>query len=446
MPSQALLKTSNNKSLERLNFVQVASLRLHEALANVWSCSVHKEHSVNICMNTNVDIETAQAPEDVAVPRIRFDMAFTFLPNPTQIFQGPIWLEIETSRNAHVKGTKTSEARNDTFKTSLKRRADNFLDITTVEASSAPKKKEKKSVSFLLFTTSPDGNDSEDTVMGNTTSIEYNTPTDDLSPELCCRTDLCLHLQQHHQSSPSDKSTCIRVLQRTQTFNHILYRRPVLDAPATSTSLETVLSNLAENKPTSGLSCLERVRLAHSLATAVLEFHSTPWLSENWRSRNVHFYGINDPRIEKLGLLNTPLLNATFSQSHQQQVDNGPRPQETCENAVLSPIRNNILFGLGVMMLELGFETTMKTLRRSQDLKAGQEHAFTDYLTARRYKKSIATPLGARYGRITQKCLDCEFGVGEYDLKEPALQAAFFKDVIQELSDLEKTFKRLDIG
>ena len=207
-----------------------------------------------------------------------------------------------------------------------------------------------------------------------------------------------------------------------------------------------MLSNLAENKPISGLSCLERVRLAHSLATAVLEFHSTPWLPETWRSRNVHFYGINDPSIEKPGLLNTPLLNATFSQSHQQQVDNGPRPQETCENALLSPIRNNILFGLGVMMLELGFETTMKTLRRSQDLKAGQEHTFTDYLTARRCKKSIATPLGARYGRITQKCLDCEFGVGEYDFGEPALQAAFFKDVVQELSDLEKTFKRLDIG
>ena len=97
-------------------------------------------------------------------------------------------------------------------------------------------------------------------------------------------------------------------------------------------------------------------------------------------------------------------------------------------------------------MLELGFETTRKTLRQSQDLKAGQEHTFTDYLTVQRYKKSIATPLGARYGRITQKCLDCEVGIGEYGLREPALQAAFFKDVIQELSNIEKTFKILDVG
>ena len=397
-------------------------------------------------MNTNVDVETAQAPEDVAVPRIRFDMAFSFFPNLTQTFQGPIWLEIETSRNVHVKCKKVLEVKKDTFTASLKRLADDFLDLTAGETSSAPKKKEKNSVSFLLFTTSPDGNDTEDIEMGNTSSIEQNTPTDDLLPEPCYRPDLCLHLQQHHQNSPSDTSTCIGVLQRTQTFNHILYRRPALDTPATSTSLETVLSNLAENKPTSGLSCLERVRLARSLATAVLEFHSTPWLPETWRSRNVHFYGINDPSIEKPGFLNTPLLNATFSQSHQLAVDNCPPPQETCENALLSPIRNNILFGLGVMMLELGFETTMTTLRQSQDLKEGQEHAFTDYLTARRCKKLIATPLGASYGRITQKCLDCEFGVGEYDLGEPALQAAFFKDVVQELSDLEKTFKRLDIG
>ena len=250
--------------------------------------------------------------------------------------QGPIWLEIDKSGNTHVECTKASHAKNDIFKASLKRRADNFLDITIAEASSAPKKKKKSSISLLLFTTSPDGNDTENIEIGNTTSIEQNTPGNDILPELCCRPDLCLHLQQYRQSSSSDTSTCIGVLQRTQTFNHILYRKPPLDTPATSTSLETVLSNLAKNTPTSGLSCLERIRLAHSLATTVLEFHSTPWLPETWRSQNVYFYGIDDPRIEKPGLLNTPLLNATFSQSHQQQVDNGSQPQRTSENALLS--------------------------------------------------------------------------------------------------------------
>ena len=446
--SQSLTTTSFEQSLEKLNFVQAASLRLHEALANVWSCSVHNEHSVNISINANVDTGTAQALEDAAVPRIRFEMAFSSLPAPAKASQTPMWLEIETSKTMQVKCPKVPPSiavteKTEAFTASLKRRAEHFLEMNA-ELPSTPKKKEKKAVSFLLLPKQQGIDASKAVEMDDTVPTESSRS--DPLPELYCKTDLCLHLQQCHQNSQSDASECIGVLQRTRTFNHIVYRRSASDSPAISVSLDTVLSNLAETKPTSGLSCLERVRLARSLATAILQFRSTPWLPEDWRSRNVHFYGINTPCMTQPSSLNTPLLNATFSTRDRQRYIGNDSQIATSEDAALSPIRNNVLFGLGLIMIELGFETTMSTLRHDKDLRAGQVHSFTDYLTARRLKKTIVTPLGKRYGRITQKCLDCEFGVGEYDLDAPALQAAFYKEVVQELSDLEKAFKRLDVG
>lgn len=57
----------------------------------------------------------------------------------------------------------------------------------------------------------------------------------------------------------------------------------------------------------------------------------------------------------------------------------------------------------------------------------------------------IGTPMGARYGRVARKCLDCDFGVGEYDLRNLELQGAFYEDVICELDRLEAMFRKLDL-
>ena len=123
----------------------------------------------------------------------------------------------------------------------------------------------------------------------------------------------------------------------------------------------------------------------------------------------------------QLGSLKAPFLNIRFL---------GPcnATQSASSNDELSPIRNNHLFGLGVILLGLDFESPLKELHSAQDQERGPEHE--DYLAARRLRTTIGTPLSSRYGRIAKRCLDCELNVVEHDLRDSNLQAAFFKDVL----------------
>lgn len=59
------------------------------------------------------------------------------------------------------------------------------------------------------------------------------------------------------------------------------------------------------------------------------------------------------------------------------------------------------LFGLGLILLELAFESPMKELYNTQDKQRGPEHA--DYLAARRLKPIIGTPLGSQVRQKRKK-------------------------------------------
>ena len=272
-----------------------------------------------------------------------------------------------------------------------------------------------------------------------TTAEQIVSAEVDGSSDLCFRQDLCLHLHQIYQrcgdTASSNASVCIGVLYKTKTFKHVIYKQPAKQHLTRPVSLETVISDISATKPTGGLTGLERVQLALSLARAVLRFHASPWLPENWRSENTRFYGIESSNVSRSGSLKAPFLNLKFL---------GPNDasQTASSNDPLSPIRNNVLFGLGVILLELAFESPLKQLHNAEDKARGIEHA--DYLTARRLKTTIGTPLGSRYGRIAKRCLDCEFNVAEHDLRDSTLQAAFFKNVVLELQALESKFRELD--
>jgi hypothetical protein len=96
--------------------------------------------------------------------------------------------------------------------------------------------------------------------------------------------------------------------------------------------------------------------------------------------------------------------------------------------------RNELLFNLGVIFLELGYDATLEDLRSTKDIKEGETEAnrYTDFFTARRLGQSAPSQLDARYGKLAKKCVECDFGVGE-DLNSIELQSAVLKDVVTEL-------------
>ncbi|KAJ5332787.1 uncharacterized protein N7506_006570 [Penicillium brevicompactum] len=180
----------------------------------------------------------------------------------------------------------------------------------------------------------------------------------------------------------------------------------------------------------------ERVRLAKNLATAFLYYHSTPWLNETWRSEDVQFFGPCDSLLHQahhvLPYMTTSIRAVGSSINAQRR------------SSDYTHIRNPVLFGLGVMLLELAYQAPLRTLQQPVDLEKGETQGFADWFTAHRLVDQSYRMVSKSYKTIIKKCLYCDFG-HDSDFASPALQEAFYHDVITGLENLERIFRELQL-
>jgi hypothetical protein len=180
----------------------------------------------------------------------------------------------------------------------------------------------------------------------------------------------------------------------------------------------------------------KRVRLARYLATAVLYYHATPWLNKAWRSDDVHFFGSHDSLLQQEHVL--PYMSTSIRASNSSTQS---QPRSSDYHYI---IRNPVLFGLGVMFLELAYQAPLRTLQQPVDLKKGETQGFADYFTAHRLADHSYCMVSPRFKIIIKKCLHCDFG-HDSDFTSPALQEAFYHDVIGGLEKLEKALRGMQL-
>jgi hypothetical protein len=104
---------------------------------------------------------------------------------------------------------------------------------------------------------------------------------------------------------------------------------------------------------------------------------------------------------------------------------------------------NPTLFSLGVVLLELGYDARLQSLRNESDLKGsgGVSNHLTDFFTAQRLGRVVSKKLNKTYGRLVQRCLCCGFGVGS-DLSSRELQGQVMKGVVRELEKCEEVQRK----
>lgn len=271
-------------------------------------------------------------------------------------------------------------------------------------------------------------------------SIQFVAPISAATTSFRMRRDLCDHLRSCLRQ-PAKANECLGALDNTGNCKHLLYTPSSTTLPSKpkAWSLDKVISSFAKNGSMSGIPQYERLRLAKSLATAVLQYHATPWLKTSWRSDDIFFFGIGDDvALEPTSILSRPHLNVRVKGPNGQLSRSSTFPQP-------SIISNPILFGLGIVLLEIAYSSTLRSLQRPVDLECGQETKYTEFFTAKRLVSSIGREMGSSYGTIVKKCLQCDFGCGD-DLNDPRLQAGFYRDVVCELDALEKKFRDIQLG
>jgi hypothetical protein len=95
--------------------------------------------------------------------------------------------------------------------------------------------------------------------------------------------------------------------------------------------------------------------------------------------------------------------------------------------------------------LEIGLETPSSDFQESQE---GQRGLFAEYLAAKHLGQSstVSNKMGSRYGKLVNRCLFCDFGLGgNYELEQVVLQNMFFQHVVTELDKCFAVVRELEL-
>ncbi|KAI8679353.1 hypothetical protein NCS57_00213300 [Fusarium keratoplasticum] len=394
--------TSQSGNLDKYRQIQSASLRLYNTFAQRWSCTKHPRHAASISL---VDLNKS-GKSNVTENGIKFNVAIASEVGPAKVPDSLIWLEVETVDARTPKAVETAEP-----KTSDKDTWENTIQRMTKHAHWA----------------SPESSGSLDT---ENLANSSQTSNADSIIDLEMIEDLCRLFQIPR---PICSSTCVGYITYAG-LHHFYLTPPERQPPGQQTSLAEIITWISEDEFTRSLPRTTMVHLAGSLATAVLQYHSTPWLPKTWESSQVLFCGSGDNLEDASSISSTsPYFRVGFANpetTSSKELDRNPAGSlpEASNRVFPTPTpsslaRNAILFRLGIILLELGYSQPWPHLRNRLFSTLPPQHQ-TDYDAA---EKLAQTPLlrnrmGPRFSTIVRKCLGCDFGLGESDLRERFLR------------------------
>ena len=382
--------------INQFRAMQYASSKLYETLSSVWRCETPREHFANVSLD-----------EDIS----------NVSPNATSVRFNMVW-SCPTHHSSSGRGLKE-----------LHLSVQAFSEAPSLAANVPPFSNSHQNLkSELTATLQPDGS-SNVSVRSTTSSVGSNTGVGISTSlqDLCMIPNLCRHLGQ--RAGGTESLHCVGYLQKTKTFKHLIYtpKESLVDNPGIKTFEEAL--NVAKAQSIE-FNRRERVQLSTFLAQAVLRYHSTPWLPQHWRSRDVVFYGINDLSQD---MLSSPYLKAKICTS-SAQVGATTSGENASPNQ--SPIRNQLLFNLGVMLVELAYGAPLQELKEDDDDRGD---SLTLYHTATRLGSKLNQKCGPAYEAAAQVCLRGTLG-GSCDLYNSRALENFYVEVVQRLKNIKDDY------
>jgi hypothetical protein len=187
----------------------------------------------------------------------------------------------------------------------------------------------------------------------------------------------------------------------------------------TSTSLQDALLQTQFSLQT-------RLRCGVTLASSVLQLSNTPWLKENWGKEDIFF--IHRPATSSYeDLFITSNLYNTNKYDH---VTNSP---------ISRIIRNETLYALGLILIELWYRKTIRQLHIEEDgpIETNEMNikTMTTWNTADRLTDELYTEAGQKYADAVRRCIRCDFGLNLRSLKDAIFVRAVYDTVMRPLQE-----------
>ena len=399
--SGAVQKIDSYKTIGR------AACQAYEALSK--SCTRHPEHQAHFC------VESVQATVGSDKnSQISFNLAFGDLNVASCADTGDlVWFAVSTLIG---EGTNKSGSH---LVLKLKSGPSPDPDERVNTVSLTQRNNKRKRVTFQL------------THPGSPPQLEPLSIVDSVTSNTRKIEDLCEYLGRF-SFQPDLQNACVDLVDKTGSCKTFVC--PSSSASSSqhcrSTTLRQLVSSMSKQGVNGQTFLYERIRLAKTLAIAVLQYHATPWLSMSWTKDDLYFFGPeNVSPLQAWQLTSSPHLSVRVRGQSGQHVHNSTDPLPKLA-------RNSLLFNLAVILLEIAHLSTLESLQQPIDLVPDQE-SYTEFFLARRLSRSNYTDLGPRYHSIIERLVECDFGCG-HDLEKLQLQAAFHKEVICPLESLEQ--------
>lgn len=233
---------------------------------------------------------------------------------------------------------------------------------------------------------------------------------------LCMNKNFCAKLSERWQR-PSSLDECVGYLSSLSGHKQLVYiTKECRQSQARhAISLERLLTSVMKTSPVRYMLHLERLRFARILATAVLQFHSTPWLKDGWwRSENVCIRGRSDA-IELLDPFVELPIRAADEKTASSTQD-------------ILPFCNPLLFGLALLLIELVYRKPLsKMIIPCLDGASGRRSKVeSEFYAAKRLIAAVDAKIFPAYKRVVERCL---FWV-DADLSTQASQEGFYSDLV----------------
>lgn len=175
------------------------------------------------------------------------------------------------------------------------------------------------------------------------------------------------------------------------------------------------------------LTTADRVQLALKLGWNVLQLHSTPWLEQYWTRDDIFLITGQAKSV-------LPYVTHEFHSSRRASMSSTtsvPRVQMT------KWVRDDTLFRLGVLLIELCRDRTLADLAEDED--GGKE-----VMTAMRLSNNLECQFGYKFEDAVYACIHCKFGPYSPDPEtaREQFQMGMYENIIKPLEEAARVHIR----
>lgn len=253
--------------------------------------------------------------------------------------------------------------------------------------------------------------------------ITASGPTPNPIPKLCVALG---HLHQQQVDS------CLGYIMDSEQRKQGIFPIAIQDNCPQRQYMAYSLRQILADPTTAGrrLTQHDKLKVALELSSSTLQLYKTPWLGERWGEDDVYF--VLKPGATPLTLYEHPYVHRQFSQS------NIATPQT--QQPKYRIIRNQTLYSLGILLIELWYGKSMEQLQAPLDVDCAGTPGVAWCTAERLVDNELEFEAGKRYSDAVRRCIRCDFDRSDMSLDNESFQQAVFEGVVLPLETTLQQF------